>query len=83
MEVKDKLSNILVSILKVPSEEVDFQCEIYESNLISSMGLLELVSQIEKTFQIVVLSEELIHENFSTGKHIENFILTKLSERIQ
>jgi acyl carrier protein len=49
-----------------------------ENRIIDSTGILELVSFIEETFDIVIEDEELTPENLDSLKNIERFLQTKL-----
>ena len=51
---------------------------LFESNIIDSTGVLDLVSHLEQTYQIVVDDSELLPENFSTLSSIINFIMRKI-----
>lgn len=73
-----KLLELIAVAAKLPIDEIDQDMDIFESNMISSLGLLELVAQMEKEFQIVILPEELIHENFNTVNAIRKFISSKI-----
>lgn len=76
--METKLLELIAVAAKLPIDEIDQDMDIFESNMISSLGLLELVAQMEKEFQIVILPEELIHENFNTVNAIRKFISSKI-----
>ncbi|MBZ9609061.1 acyl carrier protein [Clostridium estertheticum] len=74
MGVEMKVMTIVSDLSKIPMEELELNSDIFESNIITSLGLLELVSRLEKEFDLVILPEELIHENFGTIEMIINLI---------
>lgn len=77
--MEEEVLKLVAKISKVPKEELALESELFESNLISSLGLLEMVDEIERLFKVMVLPEELIKENFSTiGKMLE-FISGKMN----
>lgn len=48
------------------------------SNLVDSLGVLELVTFVESEFGITVCDDELLPENFQTIQCITNFVKSKL-----
>lgn len=77
--MEDEVLKLVAKISKVPKEELTFESELFESNLISSLGLLEMVDEIERIFKVMVLPEELIKENFSTIGKMYEFISGKMN----
>lgn len=77
--MEEKIMSLVENVTKLPKEELDLNADIFESNMISSLGLLELVAQLEKKFNIVVLPEELIHENFGTIQLMIEFVQKKMA----
>lgn len=76
----EKMLNIIQGITKLPQNEINLDLNILESNIISSLALLEIISKIEKEFQVKIESEELIPENFGTIRLILSFVERKLGE---
>ncbi len=52
---------------------------LLESGIIDSMGILDLVSYLERQFHITVGDEELVPENFRTTRAVAEFIATRQS----
>ncbi len=50
-----------------------------ESGIIDSTGILELVSFLEETYEIVIEDEELIPENLDSLNNINSFLKNKLN----
>ncbi|WP_410511183.1 acyl carrier protein [Paenibacillus sp. BR2-3] len=80
METKEQVTMIVSELTRIPREELNPGTDIFESRLITSLGLLELVSRLEQKFGIIILPEELIHEHFSSIETIIGFIESKLAE---
>lgn len=51
--------------------------QILEKGILDSLGVLELVSYIEREFDINISDEDLVPEHFQTIKHITTFIQMK------
>lgn len=64
---------------RIPRRELLSDTEIYDSRIISSLAMLELVALIENHFSIVVLPEELTADNFYDIQTIIDFIHRKLA----
>jgi acyl carrier protein len=73
----DEIIQFVSKIGKIPKEELHTGSEIFNSNILTSLGLLELISCIEKQYNLVILPEELIHENFGTIGLIVDFVSKK------
>ncbi|OGO23642.1 MAG: hypothetical protein A2144_01415 [Chloroflexi bacterium RBG_16_50_9] len=51
---------------------------LFETGIIDSLGLLEMVSFLEERFKVRVEDEELIPENFETVSKLINFVESKI-----
>ena len=51
----------------------------FETGIVDSTGILEVVTFIEETFNINVADEELIPENFTSIETINKYLQTKLN----
>jgi acyl carrier protein len=51
---------------------------LLKNGLIDSLGILELVTFIEKEFGIVVSDEDLLPENFGSIQSLTNFVHNKM-----
>lgn len=51
--------------------------QLLENGIIDSLGMLDLVSALEKDFGISISDEELVPENFQTVADIAAFVATK------
>ncbi len=50
---------------------------LLKSGFIDSLGILEIVSFVEKEFGIVIADEELLPENFGSIHSLANFVQAK------
>lgn len=69
--------NFISEKSRVPRRELSPDTEIYDSKIISSLAMLELITLIEDHFSIAVLPEELIEDNFFDIQTIIDFIHQK------
>ena len=81
--MEKSLYEIVEKISKIPVEELNEESELFESKIISSLGLLELVDEIERFFHVEILPEELLNENFSTIGKMKEFVTRKIQEKNQ
>lgn len=73
------ISNVS-QIAKIPQREITMDMELYNSKLISSLALLELMSFIEREYNIIIRPEELIADNFKDLATLKKFIEMKLKQ---
>lgn len=59
-------------------QDLDNEDSLLEKGVIDSVAMLELVSFLEKKYEIKVEDDELMPENFDTLKSIEEYIKGKL-----
>ena len=62
---------------------IDNDTDFFDKGIIDSTGTLELVSFIEETYNISVLDNELIKENFSSLAKVNEYLNKKLSYKTQ
>ncbi|HEX2924827.1 MAG TPA: acyl carrier protein [Ruminiclostridium sp.] len=79
MDLKSELIKYISKISKIPENEIDLNTQIYNSGMISSLNLLELMTHIEKQYNIYVTPEELIEDNFSNVSTLINFVGSKIN----
>ncbi len=56
------------------------EISLYDSGIIDSTGMLEIIVFLEETFNIKIKDEELIPENLENINYIINFLKCKLNE---
>ena len=54
---------------------------LLESGILDSLGVLDVVNEVEEKFQIILNDEELVPENFQTIVHIASFVNKKIMEK--
>ncbi|AZS14182.1 phosphopantetheine-binding protein [Paenibacillus lutimineralis] len=80
MQRQEQVTMIVAKLTRIPAGELSLETDIFESRLLTSLGLLDLVSSLEEEFNIIILPEELIHENFASIRTIIDFVDGKLAE---
>jgi acyl carrier protein len=80
MNIRETLIDCIAYIAKIPRKDIDVKLQIYNSGIISSLKLLELMSHIEKQYGIYIKPEELIEDNFSDIGAMTSFIEEKLRD---
>jgi len=65
-------------LFKFDDENITFRTDLFQSGLIDSFGLVELIIFIESTFQISISNEELVSSSMSSLHEIVTMIEEKL-----
>jgi acyl carrier protein len=52
---------------------------LLKNGLIDSLGILEVVTFLEKEFGFIVADEELLPENFESVQGLANFVMSKMN----
>ena len=62
-------------------EEGDFQNDtpFFESGVVDSTGILEIVTFLEETYNVNVADEELVPENFTSVETIDQYLKRKMN----
>lgn len=68
----------IAKIAKLPKEEVTMDLKLYNSKVVSSLAMLEIMSFVEKEYSIAINPEELIEDNFGDLSKLKDFIESKL-----
>ena len=80
--MEDKIMEMIVDFIaeksKIPKKELTPDTEIYDSNVISSLSLLELISLIETKYSIAIEAEDLIEDNFKNISTVVEYVGRKL-----
>ncbi len=80
MNIKEDLLKQISHISKIPENELSLETEIYNSGIISSLALLEIMTILEKRYNVWMKPEELIEDNFKDISKLIKFIEKKLVE---
>ena len=81
MNLNEEIMSIIAKVAKVPVNELNLDTQIYNSKIVTSLGLLELISALEKQYDIMLTPEELVEKNFSDIKTIVAFVERKMSSK--
>lgn len=76
-ETTEKISNFISENFLYGEEGMKGNTSFIESGLIDSIGIMELVGFVEKTFELKVNDEELLPENFDTLDNLVMFVHRK------
>lgn len=76
--IADEIREFIIS--NVNEEEVNDDLDIFSSGLLSSLFAIELMTFVEKKFQIKVTMDDLDMSNFSTIRNITEYVARKRSE---
>jgi len=68
---------LISEVTRIPREEIPSDTQILNSNIITSLSILELMAKLEKEFEIEILPEELIADNFMDVDCISRFVQMK------
>jgi len=75
MNTDNLVASILNKILSPKGQEITgFDEEIFESGLIDSFGIVELITALEEEFKIKIPFEDMTIQNFSSVNEISKFI---------
>ena len=74
----DEIKEILRSIL--PETDLDNETALFESGLLNSMDVVELISRLSETFEIELGPRDLIPENFNSVEAMWRMVQSILDE---
>lgn len=77
MEIKEKVKEVMVNLLKIRPEELKDDVNLYDGIGVDSTEMVELVIALEKAFGINLSPKEIT--KFSTLNDIEKIIQSKVS----
>ena len=75
----------LIERIKPLVEEITFKCvtddePLYTSNLIDSMGTVDLAMMLEEEFDIKIDTRDIIESNFDSVNKLADYIESRLGE---
>jgi len=80
MDRIDELKEFIINnFMFGKGDSLENDTDFFENGIIDSTGTLELVSFIEETYNVSVLDNELIKENFSSLTRVNEYIKNKVS----
>ncbi len=81
MTIAENITAYIAKIGRIPANEMKPEMKVYDSGIISSLKLIELMSHIEKTYAITIRPEELVESNFRDIGTIVGFVQSKVGEK--
>ena len=75
-DVQSRITSIFTEKLNLNAHQVDM--ELIETGILDSMGLIELLFQLEKEFGITISIEEIETDDFRSIAKIEEFVVRKV-----
>lgn len=76
--MKKKILDFVCQTTFVDPNKINEKTLLFDEGIFDSLGLLNLISFLEKAFQVKVDDSELDAENFESIKAIESFVQKKL-----
>lgn len=77
MEIKEKVKEVMVNLLKIRPEELKDDVKLYDGIGVDSTEMVELVIALEKAFGAKLSPKEIT--KFSTLNDIEKIVQSKMS----
>ena len=77
-KIKQTLTEFISSSINIAG--VNYDANLFETGIVNSLFAVQLMTFIEKTFQIEVGSEDLDIENFKSLNAMMAFVLRKLGQ---
>jgi acyl carrier protein len=83
VKVEDDLRDFILTELYFAgsASELTDDLHLIDSGIIDSMGILELVTHLEKRYGIEIPDEEMVVENFDSIEHIAALVESKRNAR--
>jgi acyl carrier protein len=79
--IAERIKNFLVQQFPT-TKNVRYEDLLLKNGLIDSLGILDVVTFLEKEFDIIVSDEELLPENFESIHCLSNFVRTKTNDAV-
>lgn len=83
MRILEVLEKFLLSEIAVDfgRESLEPDEDLLEQGIIDSMGVMTLITFIEETFNIEIIEEDVVPENFQSLKAMVNLVEQKIQNR--
>ena len=82
---KEDIKGIIIKILEessgIDKEEISKVGNLISDEIIDSLGMIELISFLEKEFNIIFSEDDLVLDNFETLEKIVDLIQIKISKK--
>ena len=80
-DIKGKIIGCLEESSGIDKEEISKVCNLISDEIIDSLGMIELISYLEKEFNIIFSEDDLVLDNFETIDKISNLIELKIIKK--
>jgi len=78
MEIKGKIKDVLIGVLKIKPDELKDDGELYDDIGVDSTEAVEIITSLEKAFNVELGDKEIT--KFSSINDIEKIIRAKLNK---
>ena len=80
-ESRDKIREYILKSFLFSEEVFPYTDDdsLFENRIIDSLGILELVTYIEETFNLAVSDEDIVPENFDSINKLANYVSRRTS----
>jgi acyl carrier protein len=80
MEIQEQIRSYIVdNILYGDGRRFENDTPFHEGGILDSTGFLEIITVVEKTFDIKVADDEVVPENFDTLRKLSSFVERKVN----
>lgn len=79
-DIKEKIVKIIGESSGYEEEEISKVSNLISDEIIDSLGMIELISFLEKEFNVIFSEDDLVLENFETLNKIIDLIELKISK---
>ena len=80
-DIKEKIVKIIGESSGYEEEEISKVSNLISDEIIDSLGMIELISFLEKEFNVIFSEDDLVLENFETLNKIIDLIELKISKK--
>jgi acyl carrier protein len=75
MNRKETIMNYIKNeLMRNPNAKINDNDDLLSAGILDSLGILQLVAYIEKTFGIQVPDEDVVFENFQSMSALDNYL---------
>ena len=79
-EKQDKIKNFIEETFSTFGEDLETDTNLFESSIVDSYGMVQLISFLESEFSIKLSDEELMSDELTTFESIASMVERKVSE---
>lgn len=70
---------IIENFLFGDGKDFNADTNVFDKGIVDSTGVLEILSFLEETYDIIIEDDDVTQSNFSTVKNISNYLKNRLS----